>query len=463
MARQFARHKAKTTILLTNLNAAQFSSSIERDKHRHGLDINIRQIEFPTAQVGLPANCESLSSVTTAEMGLKFDKAIWLLQEPVHELLKQDKADCIVADFFIPWTTQVAEKLGIPRLIFHVTGFFPLCVHHSLFKHKPYLGVQSDSEMFTVPELPHVIKMSKRQVPDCITQESDNPTLKIFIAALKTEETSYGIIVNSFRELEPDYVDHYRTKIREKIWHAGPVSLCNKEAEDKAQRVKLPTMALAAQNCLNWLDTQEPNSVVYVAFGTISSFSETQLREIAIGLESSEQKFIWVVRYDDEHNQVSRLPQGFEERIEGKGLVINGWVPQLMILEHESVGGFLTHCGWNSFLEGITAAVPMITWPIFAESLDNEKFITQILKIGVAVGVQEWSERDDVNRVLIGREKIAKAVRDVMIGEEAMEMRKRVRSLSDAAKKAVEVGGSSYNDIESLLQELRLNANDYKR
>ncbi|KAK4486900.1 hypothetical protein RD792_006209 [Penstemon davidsonii] len=457
MARQFSRHKAKTTILLTNLNAAQFSSSIERDKHHHGLDINIRQIKFPNVQVGLPENCESLSSVTTTEMALKFDIAISLLQEPVHELLKQDKADCIVADFFIPWTAQVAEKLRIPRLIFHVSGFFPLCVHHSLIKHKPYIGIHSDSEMFTVPELPHAIKMSKRQVPDFITQESEDPTLKIFENAKKTEETSYGVIVNSFKELEPDYVDYYRSKIGGRVWHVGPVSLCNKETEDKAQRVKLPTMA--AQNCLNWLDNQEPNSVVYVSFGTLSLISDTQLREIAIGLESSGQKFIWAVKYD-QHNQEFRLPQGFEERIKGKGLVINGWVPQLMILEHESVGGFLTHCGWNSFLEGITAAVPMITWPNSSEQFDNEKFITEILKIGVGIGAQEWSQRTDVKRVLIGSEKIAKAVRNVMIGEEAMEMRKRVSCLSNEAKKAVEVGGSSYGEIESLLEELRLNGNN---
>ncbi|KAK4486910.1 hypothetical protein RD792_006219 [Penstemon davidsonii] len=456
MARLFSRHKAKTTILLTNLHAAQFSSSIERDKHHHGLDINIRQIKFPNVQVGLPENCESLNSITTSEMAFKFDEALILLQEPVHELLKQDKADCIVADFFIPWTAQVAEKLRIPRLSYHVAGFFPLCVHHSLIKHKPYIGIHSDSEMFTVPELPHVIKMSKRQVPDFVTQESEDPTLKIFVNAKKAEETSYGVIVNSFKELEPDYVDYYRSKIGGKVWHVGPVSLCDKD-EDKPQRAKFPTMA--AEKCLNWLDTQEPNSVVYVSFGTLSLISDAQLREIAIGLESSEQKFIWAVKYD-QHNQGFRLPEGFEERIEGKGLVINEWVPQLMILEHESVGGFLTQCGWNSFLEGIRAAVPMITWPNAFEQFDNAKFITEILKIGVGIGVQEWSQRTDVKRVLIGSEKIAKAVRNFMIGEEAMEMRKRVSFLSNEAKKAVEVGGSSYGEIESLLEELRLNGNN---
>ncbi|KAL3813363.1 hypothetical protein ACJIZ3_014631 [Penstemon smallii] len=457
-ARQISRHKAKATILLTNLNAAQFSSSIERDKHHHGLDINIREIKFPNVQVGLPEDCESLSSITTTELALKFDKALSLLQEPVLELLKQDKADCIVSDFFLPWTTQVAEKLGIPRLIFQAAGFFPLCVYHSLITHKPFIGVHSDSETFTVPELPHVIKMSKRQIPDFVTQESENPTSEIFVNAAKTEETSYGVIVNSFKELEPDYVDHYRTKICRKVWHIGPVSLCNKETKDKAQRAELPTMALAAENCLNWLDAQEPNSVVYVSFGTLCLISDTQLREIAMGLESSQQKFIWAVKYD-EHNKGFRLPQGFEERIEGKGLIINGWAPQLMILEHESVGGFLTHCGWNSLLEGITAAVPMITWPISSEQFDNEKLVTEILKIGVGIGVQGWSKRTDVNRALIGSENIAKVVKNFMIDEEAMEMRNRVSCLSDEAKKAVEVGGSSYSDIEALLEELRLNCN----
>ncbi|KAL2905184.1 Scopoletin glucosyltransferase, partial [Bienertia sinuspersici] len=84
-------------------------------------------------------------------------------------------------------------------------------------------------------------------------------------------------------------------------------------------------------------------------------------------------EFIWVVK-----NRKSKewLPTGFKQRIGEKGLLIRGWAPQVLILEHEAIGAFVTHCGWNWTLEAISAGVPMITWPIFAEQFYNEKLVT---------------------------------------------------------------------------------------
>ncbi|KAI3448126.1 hypothetical protein Pfo_004791 [Paulownia fortunei] len=158
MARQFARHdvNVKAAIVMTHLNAAQFCATIEREREQRA-DISIRQVPFPSAEVGLPEGCESLSSITSSQMSLKFSKAQDLLPQPVEQPLKDDQPDCIVSDFFFPWTTDVAAKLGIPGLIFHGAGFFPLCVYHSLIKHKPYKGIESDSETFIVPGLPNVV------------------------------------------------------------------------------------------------------------------------------------------------------------------------------------------------------------------------------------------------------------------------------------------------------------------
>lgn len=136
----------------------------------------------------------------------------------------------------------------------------------------------------------------------------------------------------------------------------------------------------------------------------------------------------------------------------GRGLIIRGWAPQVLILDHKAVSGFVTHCGWNSALEGISAGVPMVTWPVAAEQFYNEKLITQVLRIGVPVGVKQWMRQvgDSVES-----EKVEKAVRRIMVGEEAEEMRFRARGLSDMAKKAVEEGGSSHSDLAALLEELK--------
>lgn len=149
------------------------------------------------------------------------------------------------------------------------------------------------------------------------------------------------------------------------------------------------------------------------------------------------------------------LQQGFEERIEGRGLVIRGWAPQVLILCHPSVGGFLTHCGWNSTLEGVCAGVPMITCPLFAEQFINEKLVVQVLGIGESVGVEAavtWGLEDKFG-LLMKKDQVKEAIEKVMDkGEEGEERRQRARELGEMAKCAVEQGGSSYLNIEKLIQ-----------
>ncbi|KAK8698907.1 hypothetical protein V6N13_115012 [Hibiscus sabdariffa] len=177
----------------------------------------------------------------------------------------------------------------------------------------------------------------------------------------------------------------------------------------------------------------------------MNTFSFAQLNEIAVGLEASELEFIWVVRkQNNDDKDDDWLPGGFEKRMEGNGLVIRGWAPQVLILDHETVGGFMTHCGWNSTLEGVCGGVPMVTWPERAEQFYNEKLMTQVLKIGVSVGTQKW----------VKREAIEKAVKEMMKGERAQEMRNTAKALAQAAKKAVQKEGSSFSDLDALIEEL---------
>ena len=109
---------------------------------------------------------------------------------------------------------------------------------------------------------------------------------------MESELRSYGVVVNNFYELEPAYAEHYKKVIGRKAWHIGLVSLCNKEVEDKAKRGK--EASIDEHECLKWLATRKPNSVVYVCFGSIANFSDSQLMKIAMGLKASGQQFIWL-------------------------------------------------------------------------------------------------------------------------------------------------------------------------
>ncbi|PRQ23115.1 putative flavonol 3-O-glucosyltransferase [Rosa chinensis] len=131
---------------------------------------------------------------------------------------------------------------------------------------------------------------------------------------------------------------------------------------------------------------------------------------------------------------------------------MRGWAPQLLILEHEATGAFVTHCGWNSILEGVSAGVPMITWPVSGEQFYNEKLVTELLRIGVAVGAEKWATFGEES---VKREAIEKAVAEIMVGDEAEEMRSRAKALREMASRAVEEGGSSYRDLTALIEELK--------
>ncbi|KAG6408942.1 hypothetical protein SASPL_131970 [Salvia splendens] len=375
IARGFARRSAKSTIITTPSNASKFSDSIDADR-RSGFDISISLVEFPCREAGLPDGCEDLSSTTTLEMFYNFLHALDLFRRPVEDILQQGDPDCLISGAFFSWTTSVARSLGIPRVVFYGTGFFPMCVFRVLREQRPQDAVASDSEEFEVPGLPDRV--------------------------LEADGAGFGIVVNTFLELEPAYASHYR-KLTGKAWHIGPVSLISGVTSPEIHH-----------DCMKWLGSRKQNSVVYVCFGSMAIVQKPQMDEIAAALEDIEQDFIWVVQ----------------------------------ILSHAAVGGFVTHCGWNSLMEGVAAGVPMVTWPLSAEQFFNEKLVAEVLGMGVPVGAEEWSKRTD-ERAAIGREKIARAVGRLMGGEEGERMRRRARELGKVARRAVEEGGSSYADFDS--------------
>ncbi|KAF5444356.1 hypothetical protein F2P56_036841 [Juglans regia] len=450
IARQYASRGVKATIVTTPFNVPLFSKTIDKIKSL-GIEIGVLTIKFPAKEVGLPEGCES-AHLVVPEMRQKFIKASNMLEQPLEQLLQKHRPDCLVSDLFFPWSNDVASRCGIPRLVFHGTCFFSLCASESVISYEPYKKVSSDSEPFVIPTLPDEIKLTKKQLPDFVTSSVETEFGKLFKALKEADRKSFGVIVNSFYELETAYADHYRKVLGRKAWHIGPVSLCNKDAEEKALRGSKEAFTDQHES-LKWLDSRQPNSVVYVCFGSVANFSDSQLMEIAMGLEASGQQFIWVVKKGmNSGGKEEWLPEGFEKRMQDKGLIIRDWAPQVLILDHEAVGGFVTHCGWNSTLEGVAAGVTMVTWPVSAEQFYNEKLVTQILKIGVAVGVQQWIR---VVGDSIKKEAIEKAVRQIMVGEEAEEMRRRAKALAEMARIAVDEGGSSYSDLNASIEELK--------
>ena len=258
-----------------------------------------------------------------------------------------------------------------------------------------------------------------------------------------------GELYNSCRVIEGSFLDLISNETNlqrdKKTWAVGPLHETTNFMELKDQ-----------DKCLvEWLDKQEPNSVLYISFGTTTTLSNEEIIELALGLEDSGVKFIWVLRDADKVNIFSneeerrlQLPDGFEERTTGMGKVVREWVPQLKILGHPSTGGFMSHCGWNSCMESISMGVPIAAWPMHSDQPFNAILITKFLKVGVAV--MEWEQRDELVTSLM----ISGAVRKLMVSDEGDEIRKRVKKLGDEVKKSTAVGGVTRIEWDSFIAHI---------
>ncbi|PRQ43680.1 putative hexosyltransferase [Rosa chinensis] len=461
IARMLAQHGVAITIVTTPLNAARFETVLTRAK-KSGHQIRLIQLKFPSEGAGLPHGCENLDMIPS-NLASNFFSATKRLQEPVEKLFEEltPKPSCIISDMCLPWTINISRMFNIPRISFSGTCCFFLLCFSKVGISKVLDDITSEEEYFVLPDLPDRIEVTKAQLPatHASNMEDFNEAL------LAAEMASYGIIMNSFEELEPAYVKEYKKVKKDKVWCVGPASLCNKDDLDKAQRGN--KASVNEHYCLKWLDSWEASSVLYACFGSLCNLIPAQLIELGLGLEASNKPFIWAVRSSSQSEELEKwiTENGFEERTKGRGLLIWGWAPQTLILSHPAVGGFLTHCGWNSILEGICAGVPLITWPLFGDQFFDEKLVVQILKIAVRVGVEypmKWGEEESIG-VLVKKENVKEAIDKLLDGEESQARRDRARELAKLAKRAVEEGGSSHLNIELLIHDIMQQGNCTER
>lgn len=251
---------------------------------------------------------------------------------------------------------------------------------------------------------------------------------------------------NTFDGLESVYLEYLVKKLgHSRIWSIGPVLPPGDVGLSERDG---PSSALAREVC-SWLDTCEDRTVVYVCFGSQAVLTNKQMAELTLGLEKSGVNFILSVKGSTkghkEGDYYGTIPQGFEERVKGRGLVIKGWAPQVTILRHKAVCAFLTHCGWNSTLESIMAGIPMLTWPMSADQYLDATLLVDHLDVGVRVceGAETVLDSDELVKIL-GETRTDKW----------LEKRNRVLALSKAALIAVSGGGSSFKNLDVITRYL---------
>ncbi|KAK1426052.1 hypothetical protein QVD17_14720 [Tagetes erecta] len=455
MARILAQRGCIVTIVTTPVNANRFKSVVDR-AIESSLKIRILEIQLACAEAGLPEGCENFDMLPSPAHAVNMVLAMNMLEKPAENMLHGlcPPPSCIISDGGFPWTNDVAKKLNIPRVAFYGPGCFAFLCVHVVTTTNILDEIDSDSEYFVMPGLPDHIEVTKPQASTWGRGDSKESTA-VFELMVEAEKDAIGIVVNSFDELEPKYVKALAKAKDKKVFCIGPVSLSNTSFQDQVERGN--RAAIDGHECLKWLDSRMEGSVIYVCLGSLSYSSTEQTIELGLGLESSNIPFLWFIRQTSEEFESWLAKDGYEERIKGRGQMVRGWAPQILILSHPSVGGFVTHCGWNSTLEGISAGKPMVTWPHFAEQFLNERFVINVLNIGVSIGMEipVLFTKLDESKEVIKRNDVKQAVERLMRNdEEAEAMRMRAQEYAEMAKSATEEGGSSYRNITSMIQAI---------
>jgi len=375
---------------------------------------------------------------------LSVARSLSFIRDALKSFVTTTRIVGLVVDLFGTDAIDVAKEFNIPSYVF--IGNMSLAL--SLFLYLPNLDENVSCEYRDMPEpvrLPGCVPIHGRDFPEPL-QDRKNDVYKLFVHHAKRSSTlAAGIMLNSFVELEAGSIQALQEG-KPPLYPIGPlVQIGSGNGADGSE-------------CLRWLDEQPRGSVLFVSFGSGGTLSYDQLNELALGLEMSGQKFLWVVRSPDEgsasasffsaksnEDPFNYLPKGFLERTKGQGVVVPSWAPQIEVLSHGSTSGFVTHCGWNSILESVVNGVPLIAWPLFAEQKLNAVLLTEVLEVALR---PESNENG-----LVGRMEIAKVVKCLMEGEEGIRIRDQMKRFKEAAVKAISKDGSSTKSLSELALE----------
>lgn len=321
------------------------------------------------------------------------------------------KPDLLISDFLQPWAPAKALSLKIPTVLFMVSAAMPYCFLLDLVK------ISGSTALPLRSNYPHEYDY-----------ENDDLTLQDRLLQC-LEGSSNLMLIRSLRELEGKYVDELSVLAMKKIVLVGP--LVQELSEEENEKTEI----------IEWLNKKDPCSVLFVSFGSECYLSREDREELAHGLLLSNVSFIWVLRFPqgEKISAEEALPEGLVEMVGEKGLFIEDWAPQKRILDHPSIGGFLSHCGWGSIMESMKTGVPIIAMPMHVDQPCNAKLLQEV---GVALEIK----REQNGK--LGREEVAKVVREVAVEETGEQVRRKVRELRERIR------GKEDEDMDEVVNEL---------
>ncbi|CAA3032679.1 beta-D-glucosyl crocetin beta-1,6-glucosyltransferase-like [Olea europaea subsp. europaea] len=396
LAKRFSERNLDTYICSTPVNLNSIKTKIP-EKYSHS--IQLVELHLPSSPE-LPPHYHTTNGLPL-HLQPTLRKALKMARPNLSNILKTLHPDLLIHDVMYQWAAAFSLSHNIPAISFSTSGATTISYfcHTSIKPGTEYPFPAIRLTDFEKARIDSHVKDHRKET------EEEDPDDKVTPEACKTT------LMKSSREIEGKYMDYLSEMVKREILPVGalfpdPVSH-NEENE-----------------LMEWLGKKKESSSVFVSFGSEYYLKKEEIEEIAYGLELSNVNFIWVIRFPAGENirVEEALPEGFLKRIGERGRVVEGWAPQAQILGHSSIGGFVSHCGWGSMIESIEFGVPIIAMPMHLDQPLNAKLVVE-LGIGVEVA------RDEKGR--LQREKIAKVIKDVVIGTIGQNTRRKVREQRD--------------------------------
>ncbi|KAJ3672238.1 hypothetical protein LUZ60_006959 [Juncus effusus] len=377
----------------------------------------IQYVSFCLPHGNLPENAESTTDLPTEKVQF-LKKALDGLEMPFDNFLESacsdsEKPDWIIMDLLHHWIPKVSQKYSIPCVSFSV-----LCASSMSFFGPPseFANPSRTPDDFAVTPswipFPSNLAFSPHEIRSFVRSQEDNVSgISAMQRICSTILGSEFVCIRSCFPLEAKWLT-----LLADLYHKPvlPVGLLLPQIDKTLTRKSISCEI----DVIDWLDQHDPKSILYIALGSEATLPCEQLHELALGLEMSKVPFLWALRTQisiaGENSSI--LPEGFLDRIKGFGLVVTSWISQITVLAHESVGGFLTHCGWSSVIEALQFGHPLVMLPLIIDQGLNSR-VLEDKKLGITIPRNEDDGKFEKNDV-------AKMIRLIMVEEEGKIIRR---------------------------------------
>ncbi|CAL9243482.1 unnamed protein product [Arabidopsis halleri] len=399
--------------------------------------ITFHTISIPHVK-GLPPGAETNSDVPfflTHLLAVAMDQT----RPEVETIFRTIKPDLVFYDS-AHWIPEIAKPVGAKTVCFNIVSAASIALslvpaaEREVIDGKEMSGEELAKTPLGYPSSKVVLRAHEAKALSFVWRKHEG-IASFFDGKVTAMRNCDAIAIRTCRETEGKFCDYISSQYSKPVYLTGPVLPGSQ-----------PNQPSLEPQWAEWLAKFNPGSVVLCAFGSQPVVNKLdQFQELCLGLESTGFPFLVAIKPPSGVSTVEEaLPEEFKERVRGRGVVYGGWIQQPLVLNHPSVGCFVSHCGFGSMWESLMSDCQIVLVPQHGEQILNARLMTEEMEVAVEV------EREDNG--WFSRRSLENAVKSVM--EEGSEVGEKVRKNHDKWRCVLTDSGFSDGYIDKFEKNL---------